>query len=98
MLTTETLTEDQWKTVYAMAQMLSNEQTDVNEVGKIIAYLRAYGHVENAGKNFFQYLSILVRNGRTVGHSGKTPEYYQSIEKACKQDLLKYQNDIPAML
>jgi hypothetical protein len=98
MLTTETLTEEQWKTVYAIAQMLSNEQTDVNEVGKIIAYLRAYGHVENAGKNFFQYLSILVRNGRTVGHSGKTFEYYQSIEKACKQHLLKYQNDVPAML
>ncbi len=97
MLATE-ITEEQWKTVYAMAQMLSNEQTDVNEVGKIIAYLRAYGHVENAGKNFFQYLGILVKNGKSVGHSGKTPEYYQSIEKACKQHLFKYQNDVPAML
>ncbi|WP_166482456.1 hypothetical protein [Scytonema sp. UIC 10036] len=97
MLATE-ITEDQWNTVYAMAQMLSNEQTDVNEVGKIIAYLRAYGHVENAGKNFFQYLSILVKNGKSVGHSGKTPEYYRSIEKACKQHLFKYQNDVPAML
>ncbi|MEC4818780.1 MAG: hypothetical protein SAK29_36730 [Scytonema sp. PMC 1069.18] len=98
MLATDTLAEDQWKTVYAMAQMLANEQTDVNEVGKIIAYLRAYGHVENGGKNFFQYLSVLVRNGKTVGHSGRTFDYYQSIEKACKQYLLKYQNDVPAML
>ncbi|GAB1543764.1 hypothetical protein NUACC21_64400 [Scytonema sp. NUACC21] len=98
MLATETLTEDQWKTVYAIAQMLSNEQTDVNEVGKIIAYLRAYGHVENGGKNFFQYLSILVKNGKSIGHSGRTFDFYQSIEKACKQHLLKYQNDVPAML
>ncbi|MEC4883338.1 MAG: hypothetical protein SAL70_18680 [Scytonema sp. PMC 1070.18] len=36
------LTEDQWKAVYAMEQILANGQTDVNEVGKAITYLRAF--------------------------------------------------------
>lgn len=98
MLAIETLTEEQWKTVYDMARILANEQTDINELGKIIAYLRAYGHVENAGKNFFQYLGVLVKNGKSVGHSGKTLEYYQSIDKACKQHLFKYQNNVAVML
>ena len=98
MFTTESLTEKQWSTVYAMAEMLANERTDVNEVGKIIAYLRAYGHQENAGGKFFEYLRIMVRDGGSIGHSGSTPEYYRSIEKACKQHLQSYRDDVEVML
>jgi len=98
MFTTESLTEKQWSTVYAMAEMLVNEETDVNELSKAIAYLRSYGHQENAGGNFFEYLRILVRNGRSIGHSGMTPEYYRSIEKACKEHLQSYQDDVEVML
>lgn len=98
METTETLTEQQWKTVYALAEMLANDQTDINELGKIIAYLRAYGHQEKAGLRFFEYLKNLVRNGNYIGHSKKTSDYYSTIEKACKQHLQNYQDDVPAML
>lgn len=98
METTETITEKQWQTIYALAQMLANEETDVNEVGKIIAYLRAYGNQEKAGIRFFEYLKNLVKNGNSIGHSKKTSEYYSSIEKACKEHLQSYQDNVPAML
>ena len=39
-LVTESLTENQWGIAHAIAQTLVKEQTDVNELGKAIAYLR----------------------------------------------------------
>ena len=98
METTESITEQQWETVYALAKMLANEKTDINELGKILAYLRAYGNQEKAGIRFFEYLRNLVKNGRSIGHSQKTLDYYTTIEKACKQHLQNYQDDVPAML
>ncbi len=98
MLATDSLKNEQWQAVYGMAAMLSNEGVDVNEVGKIIAYLRAYSHQEKAGARFFEYLRTLVKNGRTIGHSGKTSEYYATIEQACKQHLQSYQDDPLTML
>ncbi len=98
MQTTESLNEKQWQTIYAMAQMLANEGTDANELGKILGYLRSYGHQEKAGTKFFDYLKNLVKYGKSIGHSSRTFEYYQSIEKACKQHLQIYQNDVPTML
>lgn len=98
METTESLTEQKWETVYALAKMLANEETDINELGKIIAYLRAYGNQEKAGIRFFEYLKNLVRNGGSIGHSKKTIEYYTTIEEACKKHLQIYQDDVPSML
>lgn len=98
MLVTENLTEIQWKMADAIAQTLVKEQTDVNEVGKAIAYLRAYFDRENAGSRFFDYLKTLAKNGRHIGHSQRTSEYYDSMEKACSQYLKAYKDDVAAML
>lgn len=98
MQTTDSITEKQWLAVYAIAEMLANEGADVNELKKAIAYLRAYRDRDRAGSIFFNYLQTLVKNGRMVGHSGKTAEYYDSIEKACKQHLQPFQDDVSAML
>ncbi len=98
MLVTENLTEIQWQIAHAIAQTLVKEKTDVNELGKAIAYLRAYSHRENAGLRFFDYLKTLVKNGRHIGHSKRTSEYYDSIEKACSQYLKAYKDDVAAML
>lgn len=97
METTEINLDQYWQTIYAIAEELSNSETDPNELGKAIAYLRAYGEREKAGTLFFKYLETLVRNGKTVGHSGKTFEYYKSLETACKQHLQPYQNDVVVM-
>jgi hypothetical protein len=95
---TESLTEVQWQIAHAIAQTLVKEDTDVNELGKAIAYLRTYVNQENAGARFFDYLKTLVRNGRQIGHSKRTTDYYENIENTCSQYLKAYQDDAAIML
>lgn len=95
---TESLTESQWQIAHAIAMTLVKEETDVNELGKAIAYLRASVNQPDAGSRFFKYLKTLVSNGRQIGHSGRTPDYYRSIDKACSQYLQREQTNASSML
>ncbi len=99
-LVTESLTENQWGIAHAIAQTLVKEQTDVNELGKAIAYLRNAVNQNQADANsrFFKYLKTLVGNGRQIGHSGKTTDYYRSIDKACSDCLKGFQGDASTLL
>ncbi len=82
------LTDAQWEIAHAIAQTLVKENTDVNELGKAVAYLRASIQQPDATSRFFKYLKTLVSNARQIGHSGRTTDYYRSIDKACS-DYLK---------
>jgi hypothetical protein len=99
-LVTESLTENQWEIAHAIAQTLVKEQTDVNELGKAIAYLRNAVNQNQADANsrFFKYLKTLVGNGRQIGHSAKTTDYYRSIDKACSDCLKGFQGDASTLL
>ncbi len=99
-LVTESLTENQWEIAHAIAQTLVKEQTDVNELGKAIAYLRNAVNQDRSDANsrFFKYLKTLVGNGRQIGHSGKTTDYYRSIDKACSDCLKGFQGDASTLL
>ncbi|MEQ9669527.1 hypothetical protein [Coleofasciculus sp. G2-EDA-02] len=90
MVITEDLTENEWKIARAIAQTLVQADTDANELGKAIAYLRNYAHQD--GTKLFDYLKTLVRNGRQIGHSKRTSDYYQAIENTCNQYLRAYQD------
>ncbi|MFN6559471.1 MAG: hypothetical protein RMY28_006640 [Nostoc sp. ChiSLP01] len=96
-LSSESLTDTQWEIAHAIAQTLVKENTDVNELGKAVAYLRASVQQPNANSHFFTYLKTLVSNGRQIGHSGRTTDYYRSIEKACS-NYLKGVSDAQTML
>lgn len=98
MLTTETLRENEWQVAHNIAIKLANDRTDVNEIKKVIAYLRTYGNSEEDGSKFFRYLKIMVENGDKIGHSKQTKGFYISIEKACNHYLQSYQSDTSAML
>ena len=95
---TESLTEVQWQIAHAIAQTLVKDETDVNELRKAIAFLRTCVHYENGGSRFFDYLKTLVRNGRQIGHSARTSDYYRSIDKACSQYLHSEQANAHTML
>jgi hypothetical protein len=99
-LMTESLTEREWGIAHAIAQYLVKEQTDVNEFGKAIAYLRNAVNLNqtDANSRFFKYLKTLVGNGRQIGHSGKTTDYYRSIDKACSDCLKGFQGDARTLL
>ncbi|MHC5934105.1 hypothetical protein [Nostoc sp.] len=98
MLTTESLTEAESQLAHNLAITLVKEETDVNEVGKVIAYLRSIVEQPDAGRRFFSYLKTLVTNGRQIGHSGRTTGYYRSIERACNQYLQSQQANAQTML
>jgi nucleoid DNA-binding protein len=83
-----TISDAQWEIAHAIALTLVKDNTDVNELGKAVAYLRGYVHQPDATSRFFKYLKTLVSNGRQIGHSKKTTDYYISIDKACS-DYLK---------
>ncbi|MEA5565773.1 hypothetical protein [Anabaena sp. UHCC 0399] len=92
-----TITDAQWEIAHAIALTLVKDNTDVNELGKAVAYLRGYVHQPDATSRFFKYLKTLVINGRQIGHSGKTTDYYRSIDKACS-DYLKSVSDADTIL
>ncbi|MEM8806726.1 MAG: hypothetical protein AAGF01_11920 [Cyanobacteria bacterium P01_G01_bin.38] len=98
MLATDTLTDAQWQIADAIARQLVIEGTDVNELRKAIAYLRAHLDRADAGKKFFDYLKTLVRHGNSIGHSKRTIDYYRSLDAICSQYLSSYQDDTSKML
>ncbi len=91
------LTEAQWQAAHQIAIKLA-PKTDVNEFRKAISYLRTIQSQDNAGKSFFSYLTTLAKNGDRIGHSGKTSEYYNNIDKACSEYLVIYESDSSIML
>lgn len=97
-LTDIKLTDAQWQIADAIARQLVIDGTDVNELRKAIAYLREHLDREQAGKYFFDYLKTLVRQGKTIGHSKRTIEYYRSLDDVCSQHLVNYQDNPPLML
>jgi hypothetical protein len=99
-LMTESLTEREWGIAHAIAQYLVKDETDVNEFGKAIGYLRNAVNLNqtDANSKFFKYLKTLVGNGRQIGHSGKTTDYYRSIDKACSDCLKGFQGDASTLL
>ncbi|QYO68155.1 dienelactone hydrolase family protein [Leptolyngbya sp. 7M] len=99
-VSTELLTDTEWQIAHAIAQDLARTETDVNELGKAIAYLR-HAIKQNpldAGSRFFKYLKMLVSNGKQIGHSGKTLGYYRNIDKACSQHLRQAEAEAETML
>ena len=98
--TTDDLTESQWQIAHSMSQSLVKAEVDVNELGKAIAYLRytISQDLTNAGSRFFDYLETLVRNARTIGHSGKTLDYYRSLNQVCGSSFSSYKDNGRIML
>ena len=92
MQVTENLTANQSQVAHNIAIELVKDNTDPNELGKIISYLRATIDKPNATGNFFTYLKTLTNNGKLIGHSKKTSDYYRSIEQVCKQYLQNQSN------
>lgn len=95
-----TLTDKDWDVSHAIAKTLVKDNTDVNELGKVIAYLRsAINQSPNdAVSRFFKYLKTLVTNNRQIVHSGRTLGYYRSIDQACSAYLKGYQGDAETLL
>lgn len=99
------LNDRQWDDAHKIADYLVESNTDVNELNKVITYLRDLIAQQpknqdtniNVGKQLFTYLKVLVREGKQIAYSNQTPVYYVEIEKACRH-LQSYQQFPQTML
>lgn len=95
---TVTLSEQHWQAADAVARALVGEEVDINELKKATGYLRSVIKREDAGKKFFDYLTVLVNSGRQIGHSGRTPDYYKAIRRHCETHMRKFQAEPEILL
>jgi hypothetical protein len=93
MLDTITLTEVQWQAAHNTALALVRDEVDVNELKKATGYLRSILAQKESGRRFFDYLQVLANNGRLIGHSNKTIDYYRNIKKHCDSYLRPFQSE-----
>jgi hypothetical protein len=111
---TESLTDEQWATVYTIAHNLAKEQKRIDpekdgiatELKKLVTYLYALvkdfsdvsGQSNRAGSKILDYLRILTADSKQVWRTGRTPDYYKCIYEVCTQTLKNYQNHPKKML
>lgn len=99
-----------WIVSHAIAKLLTKNQKEIapekdgirTELQKINSYFRhktcQIPTLESNTAILFEYLDVLVRNGKSVGHTGNTPEYYRCIREACNNHLKNLQFDSLAIL
>lgn len=81
----------------------SNSDGIKTELEKVIAYLYTKIRHEGKSKNnvlsiLFNYLELLVKYGKQIGHTGNVPKYYDSILYACEQYFDIKQDDAARVL
>ena len=82
---TQQMNDTQWKIAHALASELHNSGTDVNEFGKVVAFIRRYQ--ENTIEEFWLLLQQMADSGDAFSHSNKTPEYFINIKEYCGKHL-----------
>lgn len=84
------MNDQQWQVATAIAQALQHQQTDINELKKLISYLQWWRNRQSEessnhlGDHLIQYLDNLIKNGET--RSTQTQTYYQTLEKVCQEN------------
>ncbi|MEB3217892.1 MAG: hypothetical protein VKN72_16900 [Nostocales cyanobacterium 94392] len=109
-ISSDSLTEEQWQIVHAVAQTLASEQLEiekkinkksdgiVTELKKTLTYLYQIKNERDGKQKYLHYLKTLVNHGEEVGHSGQTPHYYRTIERTCNKYLYHKINNSQTML
>lgn len=94
--------QQQWQIANEIAQSLQQHGTDVNELKKLVSYLRWWQHRQPTDSHtqlethLIDYLHNLVNYGET--RSQQTSGYYQTLEKICDENLELFTTDIEISL
>jgi hypothetical protein len=88
------MNKHEWEIADRIALDLFKHETDSNEVHKAFQYARVQLslHPDQTGKRFFQFLRIMVRDGRYFVRSSRTLFYYLDLESSCKKHLKEYED------
>lgn len=89
---TQVMNSFDWQMAETIARELVNRETDVNELQKVITYVRIQTSVpgEKVGEKFFVLLQTMVRDGRFLMRSGRTLDYYRNLQSVCSNHLSDY--------
>jgi hypothetical protein len=91
------MNEQHWQVAEAIARALQQQKTDVNELKKLVSYLRWWQNrqledgVHHLGSHLVEYLDNLVISGET--RSQQTQGYYQTLKKVCQDNLEMFATD-----
>jgi len=83
-----------FSTANILAADLAGASMDPNEAQKALAYLRK----TRDGRQFFNYLLAIKKDGRAVIRSGQTLRYYDELLAACERHLRPLQDKPEEML
>ena len=81
------MNENQWKTAHDLASELHNSGTDVNEFGKVVAFMRRYQKTDITIDTFRLLLQRLANSGDAFSRSNVTPQYLKNIQRYCNMYL-----------
>ena len=84
---TQQMNDNQWKIAHDLASELHNSGTDINEFGKVVAFMRRYQKSDNVIAQFISLLQRLANSNDAFSRSGRTPKYYQDIQVYCEKHL-----------
>ena len=81
------MTEKRWLITHNLAFDMVKQETDPNEFGKVVAFLRHHRSKPNAKDMLTLLLQQLVERPDTPIRSEQTLGYYQQIRKSCEKHL-----------
>lgn len=84
---TQQMNDNQWKIAHDLAAELHNSGTDVNEFGKVVAFMRRYQKAQATIEQFILLLQRLANSGDAFSQSNVTPKYLKNIRSYCDKHL-----------
>lgn len=77
----------QWSIAHDIAFNLVDWDTDPNELGKVVAFMRRYKGESNAKNRLISLVQRLANTRNALIRSRQTQRFYQNIQKACETHL-----------
>ena len=81
------MNEKRWSIASDLASDLIDHDADLNEFGKVTAFMRRYQKADNAKDQFMLLLQRLANSNNAPIRSKSTPKYYQDIKQSCEKHL-----------
>ena len=77
----------QWSIAHDIAFDLVDWNTDPNELGKVVAFMRRYKGESDAKNRLMSLVQRLANTRNALVRSSQTQKFYQNIQEACKTHL-----------
>ena len=87
MIARQQMDKKRWSIAHDIASDLVDRDTDLNEFGKVVAFVRRYRDDNNAKQKLISLVQRMADSDNALIRSRQTQGYYQKIQHACKKHL-----------